>query len=79
MVGSRVFTEHDRAQPCGAFANVSIGLGGFWFDSVVVDRAIYQPGNVLLNEGNYNSCVNPPPPPHSPSHTHIVSRQFAGS
>ena len=52
LVGGRVFTQADRARGMG-WAHDAVGLGAFWFDSVVVDRAVYPSG--LQNEGNYNA------------------------
>jgi hypothetical protein len=40
-VGTRVFTQLDRSRGIGWSPDV-IGLGSFWFDSVVVDRSVYQ-------------------------------------
>jgi hypothetical protein len=41
-VGTRVFTQLDRSRGIGWSPDDVIGLGSFWFDSVVVDRSLYQ-------------------------------------
>ena len=63
MVGDRVFTQQDRTRGVGWSAD-AVGMGAFWFDSVVVDRAVYPVEHGrgrLLNEGNYDKYS-----PHTP-------------
>lgn len=63
--GDRIFTSHDRIRELGWSGEDCIGLGAFWFDSVVVDRAVYTntvTGHEhLYNEGNFNEYQ-----PHTP-------------
>eukprot|EP00041_Stephanoeca_diplocostata_P024359 m.615879 g.615879 ORF g.615879 m.615879 type:complete len:313 (+) comp22510_c0_seq4:1953-2891(+) len=41
VLGDRIFTYHDRLKPLGWGGDTTVGLGAFWFDSVVVDRSVY--------------------------------------